>query len=898
MEVTNSNLIYDYIANSDFDGIQIKLISNISDIYLYRKLTEGDTKISNSIFMGEFSGNGTSRGVYTNSSGNYYFLNNVVYGISGVSYGYAFWLVSGRTYAYNNTVLGSNLGFFKTGGSAILKNNITQDCVNGYYGGFGPSSDYNISDLPNDAPSPSYRTNLATNVQLADSANKDFHLAQQDTGAKGYGADLSQDPIWQRFMAPPACVQTPCQGVSNGGQDIDGAKRPVAGSGNNWDIGADQTATPIYRSLAPSATTALDTGSADSNYLTISGSTLTVGTATPDNIGVGDVIQYDSNNDGAIDAVAFIISRASSSEYTVKSAVGGPPVPTLTPDLDWSIFRSYASLYNAERGDENSGLSNTIENFDDWTIGGTIDADDVGRDIWTNNEQWNIAAYTNGTTADTAAVTISGWTTAPMNYLKVYTPYAVTEVGTSQRHQGKWDDGKYVFYTSSGSGISVAEDYVIIDGLQVKFSASANAYRAIYLASSQSLTANEIKVSNNIVKGILSGTAESIGIGVATDNIVAKIYNNIVYDFITSSGGRGISARGNTYAYNNAVYNCRTGIYRSNGTIITKNNLSYNNIVDYSQTISASSTHNLSSDDTAPAYGTYYRNATVDFADAANKDFHLAASDTGARDKGADLSDDPIWQEMTRIDSINFPYGATSTDIDGHTRSTTTHSGAWDIGADEAATPVYFAVGQNTTDHKTGSPLITVDPDTRTATFTVAQTAANLGVGDEIDYDTDNKKCYITDKISTSVWKCRTATGSAPWAATDATVNAVKHAFASLNSAVNATLGTHAGDSSHLNATDLWTNNYQLNLPCYYDSGPDTTAVTVDGWTTGVPNYVKIYTPTDTVTEANARQRHWGKWDEGKWNIYNTNTNVIYSYIDNIWIDGLQIKLIGACIEQ
>ncbi|NIS80820.1 MAG: hypothetical protein GTO14_11555, partial [Anaerolineales bacterium] len=45
---------------------------------------------------------------------------------------------------------------------------------------------------------------------------------------------------------------------------------------------------------------------ATANGLTISGSTATFGTALADNIGVGDVIQYDSDDNGSIDALAFI----------------------------------------------------------------------------------------------------------------------------------------------------------------------------------------------------------------------------------------------------------------------------------------------------------------------------------------------------------------------------------------------------------------------------------------------------------------------------------------------------------------------------------------------------------------------------------------------------------------
>jgi hypothetical protein len=80
--------------------------------------------------------------------------------------------------------------------------------------------------------------------------------------------------------------------------------------------------------------------------------------------------------------------------------------------------------------------------------------------------------------------------------------------------------------------------------------------------------------------------------------------------------------------------------------------------------------NNASSDGTAP--GTNSRtNQTFTFVDAANKDYHLAAGDAGAKDYGTSLS------------------GSFTIDIDGETRS-----GTWDIGADEyvaaAAAVIHF----------------------------------------------------------------------------------------------------------------------------------------------------------------------------------------------------------------
>ncbi|HEU6436578.1 MAG TPA: hypothetical protein VE028_03940 [Nitratidesulfovibrio sp.] len=74
-------------------------------------------------------------------------------------------------------------------------------------------SDYNCSDIAGDAPGAHCVTGT---VQFKDAANKDFHLAETDTVARGAGVNLTSSGITT---------------------DIDGQTRPATGA---WDIGADQ----------------------------------------------------------------------------------------------------------------------------------------------------------------------------------------------------------------------------------------------------------------------------------------------------------------------------------------------------------------------------------------------------------------------------------------------------------------------------------------------------------------------------------------------------------------------------------------------------------------------------------------------------------------------------------
>ncbi|EKE18617.1 MAG: hypothetical protein ACD_9C00284G0001, partial [uncultured bacterium] len=650
--------------------------------------------------------------------------------------------------------------------------------------------------------------------------------------------------------------------------DIDGQTRSGSPAGG-WDIGADEGATAIYRSVGPSASAALASGT--SNALTISGSTATFALGLSSSIGVGDALQYDSDNNGSIDAIAFIHGRTSSTIYTVAKNDGSAPTATAAADNDWAIYRAHQSLQAAEAGTENPSINVTVRSFDTWS---------GGVDLIANNQQWNIAAYANGSTADaTSATIISGWETGPANNIRIYTPTSSSEVGISQRHNGKWSDESYKIVQTSSTdyqyGIYNQESYVIIDGLQIKkIATGGSSIKAI--TNSVSTTVYNVTIENNIFAGEFSGSAtNSAGLDCSSRN--CYVFNNIVYGFENGSDGSfaGIvvsQSNSNTaYAYNNTVYGNYYGIfsYYSNKGIL-KNNISVGNSVDYATTFDPSSTNNLSSDATAP--GTNAKtNQTVSFADTTGKDFHLSSNDTAAKNAGADLSAD-----------ANFAF---SIDTDGQTRSGPP-AGGWDIGADEGATPVYYSVGQNTNDHKSGSPTLTIASGT--GTFSEAQTATNLGVGDKVTYNTSSV-AYISQKISTTEWKLITATGATPDDVTDATVNSITHVFASLAAAVNTSTG--AGGASFMNTINLYTSNLQLNIPCYYDSGADTAIVSLTGYTTASPNHIKIYTPSNISTEANNSQRHQGRWDSLKYNLSITSgfTSAIWVDVDHFILEGIQL---------
>jgi len=425
--------------------------------------------------------------------------------------------------------------------------------------------------------------------------------------------------------------------------------------------------TLLYRSVGRGTLNNGEDLNTDLHTVQISGTTATFSGPMSDKIGVGDVLAY--NSGGA--QLAFIHGRVSSRVYTVKDKNGDTPAQA-PAGTTVGVYRAYISLNNWNYQSENSNIPEPVEN-------------DVNpnKNLVSTNTVMMVACYDDGGSADYGA-DINGWTTDPYRYIKIYTPVSPSEVGVSQRHNGKWDNSKYrILDNSAGINITGGTTKDIwIDGLQVYLNdVTGNGNSGILI--NQTGKVNH-RISNNIVRGAdtYSGTYVYVGIYAyaATLDSKAWIWNNIVYGF------NGTNAFGiykwdgdfTVYAYNNTVYNCRTGFNSTEAKFTAKNNISMCDVVDsaftdFSGSYSTDSTHNYSSDTTAPDNGganPSYENKTlaeVDFfsTTSGSENFHLqATSDAIDIDVDTDLSSDP-----------NFAF---SHDIDGHYRY-----GSWDIGADE-----------------------------------------------------------------------------------------------------------------------------------------------------------------------------------------------------------------------
>lgn len=268
---------------------------------------------------------------------------------------------------------------------------------------------------------------------------------------------------------------------------------------------------------------------------------------------------------------------------------------------------------------------------------------------------------------DSLRTNFLGWTTDSDSYIKV-------EAAAAYRHSGVWDASKYHIETTDSNGIDINEDYVRLDGLQLHLITTGATYRSINVNSIN--IANLILFSNLIIKGDVTGTGAAQGIQVDDTDAIVKIWNCIIYNFIsasnpTDSGFVGIISSNATTIdiWNCTINDCRRGIVRgaTGGTVTVVNSLVFENDDDFGGTITM--TYSASDDDhTGDSATNFVITQTADdyaalVVDADGRDYNVTDKDselvgTGTDDPGGAIQGD--------------------TDIAGNARIST-----WDIGAFE-----------------------------------------------------------------------------------------------------------------------------------------------------------------------------------------------------------------------
>ena len=88
-----------------------------------------------------------------------------------------------------------------------------------------------------------------------------------------------------------------------------------------------------------------------------------------------------------------------------------------------------------------------------------------GADLVTNDEQLTIECRASSGAADTAAVSVDGFTRDEDRYVEIYIPPA-------HRHNGKWSTGKYRIESTVQDILYIKDSYTRVRGIQVKGSST------------------------------------------------------------------------------------------------------------------------------------------------------------------------------------------------------------------------------------------------------------------------------------------------------------------------------------------------------------------------------------------------------------------------------------------
>ena len=464
------------------------------------------------------------------------------------------------------------------------------------------------------------------------------------------------------------CVREVPDGGQDGGDDgfadEDDSSADAADEGGDDGGSGDGDGTPsqtlhIYRSVGPYNGVPLMQSQAV-NELTFTDSQVIFPAMIVPVMGVGDVIQFDTDTDNNPDAVVFIHEIISSDQVRVAKADGTPYEGTLTTRT-WSVLRAYTSLADAITLDENPSLDAALADFDN--------VNQSVRDLVDRNLIWNIACYTDNA-ADDTEVTIDHWTTSEDNFLRIFTPVASTEVGESQRHRGRWTNNAYrldILATEDNvSAIVIGDAYVHIDGLQIGKNGNTAGRIAIGI---KAVGTTNLRLSNSIVRGTISN-----GQGVFVDaNCVLKMWNTMIIDAADSEGdGVHFHSTATGFIYNSTIYNSHRGIYLSGNTpsdvmvinVLAAGNSDYD--FDGDSPFAAGSSHNCSSDTSAPPPNSITTAEPVElFEDPTTPPYNLHLK------SGAPC-------EAQGIILLGNEYISFSDDIDGEPRQE-----PWDIGADD-----------------------------------------------------------------------------------------------------------------------------------------------------------------------------------------------------------------------
>jgi len=317
------------------------------------------------------------------------------------------------------------------------------------------------------------------------------------------------------------------------------------------------------------------------------------------------------------------------------------PDATDTPENGTTWGKAYASLNAAEQAEDNTG------------------------DIATSNEIVVFHCRASSGTEDTAAVSISGWTTSAEDYIVIVAEAINTSYGDGAsettgtgRHSGVWTTDRYRLNLASTGTLTINEEYVRVEGLQIRDAGNVASGR--YAVGIAGIGTSDIRLGTCLIRSAGNASYNEYTVFVNDADATVTIWNCAIYGASTASVSLAIYVQTCT-AVN--VYGCtiqsgKYGILRSAGTVTAKNcyasgasTYAYSGTITLTTCASSDHTGTSSPDLHAIAYDTTEGAGHAGFTNvtAGSENFTLKAG-SALVGVGTTLTDDPPGSTALGVD--------------------------------------------------------------------------------------------------------------------------------------------------------------------------------------------------------------------------------------------------------
>jgi hypothetical protein len=584
----------------------------------------------------------------------------------------------------------------------------------------------------------------------------------------------------------------------------------------------------------------------------------------------------------------------------------------LGTDLSVGDKVSYAATtgYLAERGDnftwkivDNTGvikpnitgasvtsINRTFNTIDDISGGGVnpLETEIGNRDLVANDYNLFIWCCDDATDdTPTGTVLIQTWTTDVYHRFRVASPYNTrTQCERRHRHAGVDDGSGYrINYANASVAMTVDINHCHVEGLISN--KTANDFNNIEVATSDNCV-----IEGNIVVGGVHGI----------DTTATSGKNFVVTNICYNQSTRGISVTEGDIIMCTVVDSALNGI-----ASLDASDLIYSCIVQgsgNSDYVFAGLTQWNISQDFTMAGGTYNdQQTTINFRDAAANDYHLKRSDWKAINRSPSFG----IEENDVISAGLLTQYNIYRDIDAEELTLGNYSRGADSIPNLETRELYVSAGVNTDNLKSGINT-QIRIINNIATFSEPQVNTNMGIGDTIDYDADNKIAYLREKINDSQWSIGDKFGEPIDDIDFVDLNSITHTFNDLAVMFDRSQPTSIygffGDTPNYLYFALNGPKFRLNIPCYRGASPHN-QFDIQDFDSDENHYVRLYTPSNIATECNSSQTHNGIRGGATAERVMVDTGNDFPCIDirdhNVHIDGL--VLIGnqtnndACID-